>query len=192
MAGVNVSNDVAAFRAAVDRFKDQDMNRAAAIALNRTADGVRVAASDEIRKIYRVKKSSLTKAFTIRRAYAGKLLAIVFASGKPLNVIGFSASQTKRGVTVDIKGSRKLIPGAFIKTIRVPNAGEVKAVFERRFVSGRAGKRFGRYPIRGVTTVKVPGMFSKQVVVDALKGIAVDRFRKELASAIRAISLRKV
>ena len=190
--GINVSVDVAAFRASVDRFKNGDLNRAIAIALNRTADGVRVAASAEIMKIYRVKKSALTKAFTIRRAYAGKLTSMVFASGKPLNVFGFHAYQTKKGVTVDIKGARKLIPGAFIKTIRVPNVGEVRAVFERKFVSGRSGKRFGKYPIRGVTTVKVPGMFSKQVVVDAITGVARDRFRRELASAVRAITLKRI
>jgi hypothetical protein len=192
MMAVNVSNDVAAFRASIDRFKDQDMNRAIAIALNRAADGVRVAASAEIMKLYRVKKNALTKAFTVRRAYHGKLTAIVFASGKPLNVMGFHARQTKKGVTVDVKGARKLIPGAFIKTIQVPNAGLVKAVFERKFVSGRSGKRFGKYPLRGVTTVSVPGMFSKEVVVNALRGVAVDRFRKELASAVRAITLKAI
>lgn len=188
--GVNVSNHAHAFLASVERLKSQEMNRAIAIALNRTAVGVRSAAIDEIRKIYKVKHATLTKAFTVRRAYHGKLQSMVFASGRPLNVIGFGARQVRAGVSVDIKGARKVIPGAFIMSIRPPGAdAPVRAVFERKFIGARGGKRHGRFPIRGVTTVKVPGMFSKDVVVDALRGVAVDRFTRELASAVRAIKM---
>lgn len=191
MQGVSVSNDAAAFRSAVDRVKNQDMNRAIVIALNRTADGVKAEAIRRIKATHKVADRELRKGFTVRRAYAGNLRSMVYASGRPLNLIGFGARQTRKGVTVNVKGSRKLIPGAFIATIRVPNAGEVRAVFERKFVSGHSGKRSGRFPIRGVTTVSVPGLFKRDIVSKAISGIATDRFRRELTSAVRFIVLNK-
>ena len=53
-AGVNVSNDVAAFRASVERLKTRDMNRAAAIALNRTGERVQTEAIRRIRATYQI------------------------------------------------------------------------------------------------------------------------------------------
>lgn len=187
--GVNVSNDAAGFRASVDRFSKQDMNRATAIALNRTADGVRAEAMRRIRKNYNVAARELSRGFTIRKAYAGNLRSIVYASGKPLNVGAFGARQVKKGVSVAIKsGGRKIIRGAFFMTIG--NNG-YRGVFERKFVSGRSGKRYGRYPIRAVTTVDVPGLFRQEIVKEQLAAIVPERFRTELARAIRAVTLLK-
>ena len=187
--GVNVHNDAAAFRASVDRFSKQDMNRAIAIALNRTADGVRAEAIRRIRRTYNVAARELSRGFTTRKAYAGNLRSIVFANGRPLNVGAFGARQTKKGITVAIKsGARKLIPGAFFMT--VGNNG-YRGVFQRKFISGRSGKRFGRYPIRAVSTVSVPGLFRQEVVKEQLAAIVPDRFRTELARAVRAVTLLK-
>lgn len=178
VGGVDVSNDVNAFRAAVDRLKTNDMNRAAAIALNRTTDRVQTAAIRFIRATHNVKRAELARAFTKRRAFAGKLEASLTASGRPLNLIGFDARQTKKGVTVNIKGSRKLLPGAFIATIK--NNG-YRGVFMRK---GKA-----RFPIKAITTVSVPGLFRRDIVSAAIAGVAIDGFRTELQSAIRAILL---
>jgi hypothetical protein len=187
MTGVNVSNAAAAFRASVERVRDRDMNRAIAIALNRTADGVRVEATRRIRLVYAVKKQELSRAFTIRRAYAGNLRTIVFANGRPLNVAAFGARQTRQGVSVAIKtGARRLIPGAFF--MKIKSTGYY-GVFERKFVSGRAGKRWGRYPVRAVRTVDVPGLFRKEIVKEGLAAVVPERFRRELTRAVRAITL---
>lgn len=187
--GVNVSNDAAAFRASVDRFAKQDMNRAIAIALNRTGDGVRAEAMRRIRGKYNVAARELSRGFKVRRAYAGNLRTIVEASGRALNVGAFGARQTKKGITVAIKtGSRKLIPGAFFMTIG--NNG-YRGVFQRKFLSGKSGKRFGRYPVRAVTTVDVPGLFRQEIVKESLAAIVPDRFRTELSRAIRAVTLLK-
>lgn len=183
--GVNVGSDVAAFRASIDNMKSRDMNRAAAIALNRTADSVQTEAIRLIRSTYKILAREVKRGFTIRRAYAGKLQSMVFASGRPLNVIGFGARPSqpggrlpKVGVSVDIKGARKRIPGAFVA--RISNNGYV-GVFMRK---GRA-----RFPIRAVTTVSIPGLFRKDIVSNAIGSVATDRFRKELTAAVRAISL---
>lgn len=184
--GVDVSQDAAAFRASVQSFKSQEMNRAVAIALNRTAVGVQTEAIRRIRETYRIGVSELRRGFTIRHAHAGNLRAMVFASGRPLNVSAFAARQTKKGVTVAIKGTRKLIPGAFFM-----NTGSYEGVFERKYVNGRSGKRVGRFPVRAVTTVSVPGMFRAQIINEHLAGIATDRFRRELAAAVRGIAIKR-
>lgn len=182
LGGVNVSNDAAAFRASVERFKSQQMNRAIAIALNRTADGVQAEAIRRIRRSYKIQAGVLRSGFVVRRAYAGKLQSMVYASGRPLNLIGFGARQTKKGVTVDVKGTRKLIPGAFIATLS--NTG-YRGVFSRK--TGADGRRVGRFPIKTLTTVSVPGLFRKEIVQENLAAVATDRFRRELASAVRFI-----
>lgn len=186
VGGVNVSNDVAAFRASVERLKTSQMNRAAAIALNRTADGVQTEAIRMIRATHRILRREVARAFTIRRAYAGRLQAMVFASGRPLNVIGFGArpsspggKRPRVGVSVDIKGTRKVIPGSFV--VRIPNNNYI-GVFMRK---GRA-----RFPIRAVTTVSVPGLFRRDIVNSAIPKVATGRFRSELQSAVRSILLR--
>lgn len=183
--GVNVSNDAAAFRAAVERARTRDMNRAIAIALNRTAEAVRVEASRRITAVYRVGRDELKRAFTIRKAWQGNLRTIVYANGRPLNVSAFGARQTKRGVSVEIRrGQRKIIPGTFF--MKVPN-NSYRGVFERKFISGRSGKRWGRLPVRAVTTVDVPGLFRKEIVQEGLASVVPDRFRRELAASVNAI-----
>jgi hypothetical protein len=184
--GVSVASDVAAFRASVERLKSSQMNRAVAIALNRTADGVQTEAIRMIRDTHRILRREVARAFTIRRAYAGRLEAMVFASGRPLNVIGFEArpsqpggKRPKLGVSVNIKGTRKVIPGSFV--VRIPNNGYL-GVFMRK---GRS-----RFPIRAVTTVSVPGLFRRDIVSNAIAGVATDRFRTELAGAVRSILLK--
>ena len=179
LEGVNVSNDVAAFRASVDRLKTVEMRRAAAIALNRTADGVQTEAIRMIRATHKIMRRELARGFTIRRAYQGRLEAMVYASGRPLNVIAFGARQTRKGVSIDIKGARKVISHSFIATI--PN-NNYTGVFVRQ------GK--SRFPIKAVTTVSIPGLFRRDIISNAIANVAIDRFRKELASAIRALELR--
>jgi hypothetical protein len=178
--GVNVTADVAAFRASVDRVQRTDLNRAIAIALNRTADRVLTFATRRIREQYRIQLRELRRGFSVRRAYAGKLEAEVRASGRPLNVIGFGARRTSKGITVDIKGSRKLIPGAFIATISNNN---YTGVFRRTSKS--------RFPIKAISTVSVPGLFRREIVSESIAAAAVPAFRAELASAVRSIVLRK-
>jgi hypothetical protein len=75
MPGVNVAADVAAFRASVDRVQRTDLNRAIAIALNRTCDRVQTAAIRLIREKVRIQLREVRRGFSVRRAYAGKLEA---------------------------------------------------------------------------------------------------------------------
>jgi hypothetical protein len=177
--GISVAETARAFIASVDDFKNRRMRRAAAMALNKTGDGVRVDASREIRKRFKVKVAVVNKAFTIWRASADRLTCTVGVRGRPLNLGNFSPRQTKRGVTVDVKGRRKLIPHAFIV-----QRGDAQVVFIRD-----GNPRPGRLPIKPLTSVDLPGLFSLQEVNLIVREQARERFTKELPAAIRAVQL---
>lgn len=183
MNGVNVTQTARAFIAAVDDFKNARMRRAVALALNKTAEGVRVDASREIRARYKLKVATVNKAFSIQRASSGHLQAVVRVRGRPLNLGNFDARQTAKGVTVNVKGVRKLIPHAFI--VRVPTKdgeGTVGVVFIRD-----GSPRPGRLPIKALTTIDVPGVFSLKDVQAILRDLALDRFNNELRRAVLAV-----
>ncbi len=185
MIGIDVRSNARAFLASVQGIKDRDMKRAVAAALNRTAQGAQAEAVRKIRETYNVQARELRRGFTIKRAYAGKLVAVVHASGKNLNVIGFGARQTAKGVSFAIKaGERKTITGAFITTINGYQAAWMRQ-------KKADGKLYGRLPIKAVTTVSVPGMFSNDVIEQSLRSIVPGRFERELQSAVRAIQLRQ-
>src|SRR5574343_246122 len=98
-------------------------------ALNRTADGVKTDATREIRKSYNVTLKALQPAFSIWRATTVDLVATVSASGRPLQLIGFSARQTKTGVSVSVKrGARKVVKSALIARMQSGHIG----VFRRQ------------------------------------------------------------
>lgn len=185
MIGVSVASTAEQFTAAVTELKDRDMKRAVAVALNRTAAGVQVEASRKIRETYNVSARELRRAFSVKKAWAGNLVATVRASGKSLNVIGFGARKTKKGVSFAIKkGGRKRIDGAFIATIN-----GYEGIWMRKKQGD--GKLYPRLPIKAVTTVSVPGMFSTKDVEAALQTVSKDRFERELRAALRAAVLKQ-
>lgn len=184
MNGISVKQSANEFLASVDQFSSRDLNRAVAIALNRCADGIRIDSSREIRSRYKVKASTVSKAFSIQRATASTLTAVVRVRGRPLNVMGFGARQTQQGVTVNIKGARKLIAHAFILNLQ-DSQGEGYQIVASRAIQG--GKRVGRYPLAGVTTVDVPGLFLVKDLNEVVRESATQRFDKELRGAVQAI-----
>lgn len=185
MIGVSVASTAEQFTAAVTELKDRDMKRAVAVALNRTAAGVQVEASRKIRETYNVSARELRRAFSIKKAWGGNLVATVRASGKALNVIGFGARKTAKGVSFAIKkGSRKRIDGAFIATIN-----GYEGVWMRK--KKEDGKLYPRLPIKAVTTVSVPGMFSTKEVEAALQTVSKSRFERELRASLRAAVLKQ-
>lgn len=185
MIGINVKSNARAFLASVQGLKNTEMKRAVSAALNRTAQGAQAEAIRKIRETYNVQAKELRRGFTIRRAWPGKLVAEVRASGSNLNVIGFGARETKKGVSFAVKaGQRKTIAGAFIASIN-----GYQAVWMRQKKAD--GTLYGRLPIRAITTVSVPGMFSNDAIERALVSIVPGRFERELRSAVRAIQLRQ-
>jgi hypothetical protein len=179
MAGVSVQQTAGQFLASAEKLRDSLKTRALVNALNRAADGVKTDASSEIRKTYRIKKATVDRAFNTQRATAGSLTAIVRVRGRPLSLAGFGARTNKRagGVSVDVKGTRKVIRGAFLRTLRTGYDNEYQVVFIRE------GK--SRYPIKALKTVDVPGLFIMQDINAAVVEGVNDRFEKEFQRLLR-------
>lgn len=187
--GANVGASAREFIASVEGFKKNTMNKAAAIALNRTAEGVRVDGGREIRARFKIKMATVNKSFSITKASADRLVAVVNVRGRPLNLGNFGARQTRKGVSVQVKGTRKLIPHAFIVKVASRDGESTFGVVFIRDAHGRA--RPARLPIKALTSVDVPGVFSLKEVQQIMRNLALDRFSKELPAALRALELRR-
>jgi hypothetical protein len=182
MSGINVRQTAREFLATVDDLKSREMPRAISMALNRAADGVRVDASREIRTRYKIKVATVNKAFSIQRATPSRLVSMIRVRGRPLSLGGFSARQVRKGVTVNVKGTRKLITHAFVRTLRTNDDDTYEVVFMR------VGKT--RYPLKALKTVDIPGLFVLEDINAKVRALAFDRFETELRSAVRAITAR--
>ena len=89
-------------------------------AINDTLAGVKTDASTEIRAIITAPKKTVDGAMTISKATPASLEGGVAISGTPLPLIAYSARQTLKGVSAQVKkdSGRQVIPGAFIATVR--------------------------------------------------------------------------
>lgn len=92
--------------------------RAVARAINHTAAKVNTQAKREIRDAYKIKTTDVAKAFTLAKGNSIRLSAVITARGKPIPLLPFGARQTKKGVTVNIAGTRQLVKHAFIVTLK--------------------------------------------------------------------------
>lgn len=171
--GLSVKSTANRLIAEIDALDRGQKATALSRALNRAIQGVGTDASSEIRKTYRVKKATVGRAFAVQRATPQRLVATLRVRGKPLSLAGFRATQPKRGkgVYVNVKGARKLIRGAFLRTMVSKDGEGYKQVFIRR------GK--SRYPIDVLRTVDVPGLFSLKDVQAAVDAAAARRFSVE-------------
>ena len=180
MIRLEVSSNAHRFSSQLELAAKGKLRLAMSRAVNYAIDGAEIEAKRKIRETYNVSLSGLKKAFKKRKSTQNTLRAILEASGRPFNVIGFGARQVKSGVSVSIKkGSRKIIRHAFIQTIK----GALETGFKGVFV--RQGK--GRYPIVPVLTVSLPGMFSAKVTQQALDTVSNDRFQRELDRQINLL-----
>lgn len=175
MAGmrISVNHDIEAAAAHFEALSQGLKNKATVRALNRVADMAKTAASKEIRQTYRIKARDLSAMLKVRKASvrAIYLEAAVSASGRAsIPIVGFAARQTKKGVTVSVTrgGGRKLLPGAFIATMKNGKVG----------VWDRQGKK--RLPIKELFTIGVPYQFAARKTVEAMARIVRDKFPERL------------
>ena len=111
---VSVSTDV---KKAIKELSRQHKKipQAAARAINRTASTVRTHTSREVADQGGFKpKGIVKKNTTLKRANPRNLEARLIARGRPSNLIRFAARQTKRGVSAQPWGRRRVFPGTFI------------------------------------------------------------------------------
>lgn len=184
VAGVSVQQTARQFLASAEGLRGALKTRALVHSLNRAMQGVKTDASREIRATYRIKKSTVDRAFSEQRATPASLTAIVRVRGRPLSLAHFSPRVNKRagGVSVNVKGTRKVIRGAFLRTF-VARAGDESGGYGYNVVFIREGK--ARYPIKALKTVDVPGLFVMRDIHAAVRRGVQERFEKEFSRLLR-------
>lgn len=161
---------------------DKLVNQAAVRALNQMATTVRAEAARRIGRQYNMKVSTAKNQMVISRATRDSLTASIVVSGRPIPLIEFDARKTWAGVTVKIKGSRKLVRHAFIATMKSGHVG----VYERL----ARGKGSGRLPIEQLFSLSLPAAFTQKEIMDALKQVATERFGETMRQQMRFVLLK--
>ncbi len=167
----------------LDRMRTEVADKAMARALNRTIEQARTQMSREIRAEFAIPAAQVRDRLRIKRAsFKGGVLGLQAAlespsaKGRSLNVIAFSARQTRAGVTVRIRkaAGRRLIRHAFIG-----NKG--RTVFTRLpDTTMRSRKRYAgtkhAEQLQPVRTIDVPQMFNARRINDAVVRAMLARF----------------
>jgi hypothetical protein len=148
-------------------------------AINKTLDGVRTDAVQEVYNDLHLTKTRIRKDFTINRSSAAFPTGRIFARGNPVGLISFSGTrQVKKGVSVQIKrlGKRTVVKSAFIQT-----AKNARNVFRRGLVSaGPPLVRVPRYPIERETGPRIEDILGKVEVLARVREQAGQRLIKNV------------
>jgi hypothetical protein len=148
-------------------------------AINKTLDGVRTDAVQEVYDDLNLTKTRIRKDFTINRSSAAFPTGRIFARGKPVGLISFSGTrQVKKGVSVMVKraGARSVVKSAFIQT-----AKNARNVFRRALVSaGPPLVRVSRYPIERETGPRIEDILGRDAVLARVRQKAGERLIKNI------------
>lgn len=169
-------------QASLSRFIT-DQRVAVARALNKTAMQARTEASRAVRDAgYNIKASAIKDSFDIQRASKNSLIVLLLATGRPIGLINYNASQTRKGVRVKVKSGAHTLRHAFIATMKSGHRG----VFVRA-----GGKGSPRLPIRELYGPSIPTALSNRVVEEAIMSKIQEKFPQILAHEIAFLEMKK-
>lgn len=179
---VNVQSNLKTLTNQIDT--DQREQRvASARALNVAARGLRTDASRELRKRYpKLRNKDISDLLQLQFASQQNLQAVVAVRGRPLSLMRFLASESKKkggGAWVNVKGNRKFIKGAWVQDMRSKSGDEYQVLFVR------AGK--GRFPIKALRTIDIPNAMNIAEVRTLLDQLVQERFDKEFARQLTVV-----
>jgi hypothetical protein len=193
---VDISSNISRVRLEVKAIADDVQSKATVRALNRAGRAVITEAPREVAKAYNVKIGTIKRQMKLQPAQRGRLTAVVRIYGKRIPLSEFSARQTPRGVTVSIRRNRKLIRGAFLRTMRSGHRGVfVRAQNSRGIAGGDIPFRRGKgsriapkgqndLPIAQLFTLSVPTMVLDKQILAATKKVAVAVFEKNFRQQV--------
>jgi hypothetical protein len=94
-------------------------------AVNKTLSGVKTDASAAIRVVVTAQKKAVDETFKISKASEARPSAYIASTGKPLALIDYSARQTQKGVSVQVRKDRprKVVRSAFIASMKSGHKG---------------------------------------------------------------------
>jgi hypothetical protein len=165
---------------------------AAVSAVNKTLTTVRAEAARRIAASYKIKTNEAKKSLRIEKSSRNEVRGAVVASGQPIPLFAFSARQTKKGVTVNVTGKRKLMRHAFIATMKsghkgvfIRSRGGGHPVQFRHGKGSRLRKKGRDLPITELISISVPAAFALAKVGQALIAVAQKRFAEAFAQEAR-------
>lgn len=171
MIELRMSSNSKSAMADIEAIIEGIQDKATLRAINRTVDAIATQANREVRKVYKINAAVVAKTISKQKAFMKQAVmrgAVTF-KGRGLNLVDFTARQTKKGVSVQVTvaGGRKTIPGTFIAT---NTANGFRGVFRRVGVS--------RYPIKNLRSISVPQAVRNEAVDAAIRKVADSTFKK--------------
>lgn len=182
---MTVAHDLSSALLFYQDLPEQYVGQAGSRALNKTAITVRAEAARAIAATYSMKVGVVKDLMKIRNATRADLRARISASGRPIPLIAFSANQTRRGVSVKIKG-RKVVTHAFIATM--PKTGHV-GVYARTGQFGRKGNP-KLEKIKQLYSLSIPAAFTQKQIMEALLAVSKSRFGETLRQEVNFIRIK--
>lgn len=174
--------DTKALDKQLQKLSRQDQFAALARSLRRSLTSMRKAAVGEVQKDLNLKAGPIRDAVQVRRVQRRELTAEVRIISRGEELIKFNRTrQVRAGVSVQVKksGGRKILKGAFIRTLR---SGK-KSVFQRRFDTATS-RRSPRLPIDIVFTTSVRQSLEDRAKQQRILSAGRDRFVKEFRREI--------
>lgn len=166
------------------KMGERQFAKAVGFAINRVAATSKTKAGRLIRDTYKIGKKDLDRNMGVTKASFGRSKATIFAFGVPLDLRMFKPIQRKKGVSVNIMGKRRTIPGSFMARMKSGYYG----VFARgsygqngfEFREKRARKKGNDLGITKMVTVSQATMFSNDKVMKSTIDTIHDQFPKRL------------
>lgn len=190
---LQVKVDTGRFERDLDAF-ESDVLKASARTANRLIERAQTAGFRVVAREYGIGPRAFEQYARTRLARDGETVASVEVRGSGLPMYHFQPRQTRKGVTVRIKGKRVLVPHAFMARVASGHVG----VFARgayggkgvRFLTGDGFGRFrfgyskrrakdrGQLAINELFTFAAPDAFANEGVVDAMSQAVGDNMDK--------------
>lgn len=156
-------------------------NKAGIRAINRTLTTMRKEAQQEVQKEIKLKSTDIKATIVISKATSSNGRGILSVIRKGVELFKYGARRKvvrtprgkRYGVTVQVKGQRKLVEGGFIATMRNGKTG----VFRRGPKSGGYVKDASRFPIRQLFSTSVANLLSGDNILSRICDRALQVFK---------------
>jgi hypothetical protein len=214
---VKTTNNLPEVLAKLDRIEASIRDAALPIALNKLGPQARTVGVRKVADIYGIGARDLTPYLDVRQASTGALEWVLTVKGKGLPLSLFKPRQTRKGVSVTIKGRRIVIPHSFLKAIRGNLQVWARGTYGAEVSGTRSGKRrkrgirertgqsafqstgeaFGRFafgrnrfPISLLRSTTPPAAISNRDVIAAMNDRIREQAPKVLLAAIKFAASR--
>lgn len=195
--GVDVRGSMDSIIADLSRKQTAVLTKAIPLALNRTGEMAITQSSRDVRdEGYNFKASEIKVAFRQFKASSGNLVTTLKIKRKTKSLMEFSPRESKAGVTVRVRGSARLIKGAFIAQrlngksgvfIEDKSAGKIVLRRQKEYKRGSRGG-WHSFPARKLYGPSVGGVYATDKLQRVMTTLIGTKFKERLAHEIRRLA----